>query len=328
MHYVVRPWERAAFKRCRRAWDLAATERRNYEPTAPVRPFDPEAALREALAVYYFPGMWDWGRAIVRPLVLDAYATAVRRQREAAPRADVDWDGVAGHGRALLERYFEWAPGADQFTPVQVAVESDVTVPDPREPDRDLVVGAGRDARYRARGDVVVVDPHDTHWLLQHHVVDDRWSGPDELVLDDHVLSVAWAWERAYLGTLAGTIVNELRWDADPPPVAASQLRPRVVQSANSHFRRTQVPRERQEIDGMGQRLAAEMLEMTDAELAPYPSPSEENCAGCAYRRPCLAMRDGSPPDAELAAGYRPRRLDEFEPGRLGAVWGFHTGPR
>src|SRR5580704_3235220 len=64
--------DRAWFKRCRRAWDLSARARRNYAPAhAPSHPALPKA-LAEALAVYYFPGMWAWRREIVQPLVHQA----------------------------------------------------------------------------------------------------------------------------------------------------------------------------------------------------------------------------------------------------------------
>ena len=81
MAYRITAWDRAAFKRCRRAWDLGATERQNREPVEPPRTLDFAAALREALAVYYFPGMWAWDRSIVRPLAVEAYLDAVRRQQ-------------------------------------------------------------------------------------------------------------------------------------------------------------------------------------------------------------------------------------------------------
>lgn len=67
MSSVVRPWEREAFKRCRRAWDLGATERQNYEPISTPSSPDLGEALRDALAIYYYPGMWEWGRSAERP---------------------------------------------------------------------------------------------------------------------------------------------------------------------------------------------------------------------------------------------------------------------
>ncbi|HEX4907114.1 MAG TPA: hypothetical protein VFW32_00835 [Actinomycetes bacterium] len=70
MAYRFTPADRGAFKRCRRQWDFGARERRNYEPARPAAVPDLDLAVRDALAVYYFPGMWDWQRSVVLPLVL------------------------------------------------------------------------------------------------------------------------------------------------------------------------------------------------------------------------------------------------------------------
>ena len=82
---LLTPEDRAAFSRCRRQWDLGARARRNLEPLVAVEPLDVDRALRHALAVYYFPGMWDWSRAIVLPLVAkaleDVLATEAARGR-------------------------------------------------------------------------------------------------------------------------------------------------------------------------------------------------------------------------------------------------------
>ena len=43
--------------------------------------------MRDALAVYYFPGMWDWDRDVRLPLVAQELERALTRQRE---RADAE----------------------------------------------------------------------------------------------------------------------------------------------------------------------------------------------------------------------------------------------
>jgi hypothetical protein len=134
--YRITPWDRAAFKRCRRAWDLGSTARQNREPLEPARTLDLGIALREAFAVYYFPGMWAWDRAIVRPLAMEAYLDAVRRQQARVRDLGSDearaWGDQLEMGAAVLERYFEWAPGVDRFTAMRVATDFAVNLPDPR----------------------------------------------------------------------------------------------------------------------------------------------------------------------------------------------------
>ena len=68
MPVVVTAADRASFHRCRRQWDLGAGMRQDLEPVRwPAIP-DLDRAVRDALAVYYFPGMWDWG-GVRLPLV-------------------------------------------------------------------------------------------------------------------------------------------------------------------------------------------------------------------------------------------------------------------
>lgn len=62
MPVTVTEAERASFLRCRRPWDFAAGMR-NLEPANPPAAPDPDRAIRNALALYYFPGMWDWDTA-------------------------------------------------------------------------------------------------------------------------------------------------------------------------------------------------------------------------------------------------------------------------
>ena len=80
MAYRFTPADRGAFKRCRRQWDFGARERQNYEPARPAAVPDLDLAVRDALAVYYFPGMWDWQRSVVLPLVLQGFARSMGRQ--------------------------------------------------------------------------------------------------------------------------------------------------------------------------------------------------------------------------------------------------------
>ena len=72
MAHNIRAADRAAFKRCRRAWDLGSRNRQNHEPIDPRRTVDLDRAVHDALAVYYFPGMWEWNRSIVQSLAHQA----------------------------------------------------------------------------------------------------------------------------------------------------------------------------------------------------------------------------------------------------------------
>src|ERR1700758_1327588 len=66
--YRITADERARFKRCRRQWDFASPHRRDLEPIAPAES-SVGAAVIEALAVYYYPGTWDWPHELTQSLV-------------------------------------------------------------------------------------------------------------------------------------------------------------------------------------------------------------------------------------------------------------------
>ena len=221
MAYRFTPADRGAFKRCRRQWDFGARERQGYEPARPAPALDLDLAVRDALAVYYFPGMWDWQRSVVLPLVLQGLARSLGRQ----PAAGAD-DLAAGE--ALLRRYFEWAPRVDRFSPIQVEGGFEVNLPDPAGGDRELVLADGRPIRYQGRADLLAGDEHDRYWVVAHRLVD-RFGPDDDLLLDEELVAACWAVERFYPGMrVAGTMHNELLAPAAPaarkapPPAAAA----------------------------------------------------------------------------------------------------------
>jgi hypothetical protein len=337
VNYVTRPWESRLFQRCRRAWDLGARERQDYEPIEPAQVFDFGEAIHDALDVYYFPGMWDWGRAIVRPLTLAGFEKSMRRQRDAYAQIRElsaaqlqDWEQHLELGTGVLERYFDWASEIDRFTPIQVASQFDIALPDPADPERGLITADGRPLQYRVRIDLVVIDDHELYWLVEHRLSSDpHWPELTALQLDEQALTRSWAWQLGFLATLEGTIHNELRIAA--PAAGKPEVQVRAVpgaggiitQRSTESFRRTHIPRTGLEIERRGIAVALEMQDMTDPLLRIYPNLSWDHCSRCAYRPPCLAMSQGADERPILQAGYRKRVGGDFELGRLGSVWGF-----
>lgn len=359
--HVVRASDRAVFKRCRREWDLSSRSRRNLEPVIPPRRVDLDRAVHDALAVYYFPGMWEWDRGIVQPLALEAFSKSMRTQRDARgasgplePETEAEWATRVDHGVAMLNEYFDWAPTMDRFTPVRVETDFEIDIPDPTHPDANLTTADGLAVRFRGRIDMIIVDPDDVYWLVDHRFTHDDWTDLDLLMLDEAGVSACWAWEKFFIGMrVAGVIYNELRLpgNADAERSPASQKGPAVAPSPGSptghrrmyvqparapdpridrfgteSSRRTRIPRSRAELDQAGAQLAAEALDMTDSVVALYPHPTRTNCGNCAYRRPCIAINWGQDPSAILAADYRIRG-PETEEGRLGGVtWSMNRG--
>ncbi|HVW32445.1 MAG TPA: hypothetical protein VHL53_07895, partial [Acidimicrobiia bacterium] len=279
----LRPSDRLWFKRCRRSWDFSSRLRRSLEPAEDRYSLDVDRALRDGLAVYYFPGMWEWDRTVVVPLAFAAFEKSMRRQREDHALSPADEDGWAeglAAGRALLQRYVEWAPSVDRFWPVRVETDFEAQIPDPETTGSDLVAADGRVIRYGGRVDLLLVDEHDAYWLARHRLVDE-FTATDLLMLDDEALAACWAWELFYLGMrISGTIHNELRLGGAAPAAAEPIGRPRaahafaaaraqhrrmyaraesvpaeiVEEEGGGLFRRTRIPRSRVAIDGLGRR--------------------------------------------------------------------------
>jgi hypothetical protein len=191
--------------------------------------------VRDALAVYYFPGMWDWDRDVRLPLVAQELERALTRQRQRSG-GDADaavWQEALDEGRALLDRYVAWAPAVDRFSPVLVEADFEVNVLDPARPEAGLVTPSGETIRYTGRIDLMAVDAHDAYWIVRHRLVDADWPPTEQLVDDTEAVAACWAWEQFYLGmAITGTVYNELRRRPDPagqPAWPWRRFRPRAA---------------------------------------------------------------------------------------------------
>ena len=303
MAYRFTPADRGAFKRCRRQWDLGARERQNYEPARPAAAPDLDLAVREALAVYYFPGMWDWQRSVVLPLVLQGLARSLGRQPAGA-------DDLLTAGEGLLRRYFEWAPGVDRF-----GSDDELLL------DEELVAACWAVERFypgmRVAGTVhnellAPAGPAPPDAPARRRRFRRPAAGQHQRGLPQHEPSG---------GGRSLPYARRGAARARPADPAA------MTSEGDGEFRRTRVLRDRAELEAMGARLAAEALEMIDPGLPVYPSPAPEHCGSCQFVAPCLAMERGGEVRAVLEAGYRDRGPERVEPGRLGAAtWGTGRG--
>lgn len=286
--YRITAADRSWYKRCRRAWDFGSTARRNLSPVDEVPIDGTRDAIGHALAVYYFPGMWAWPRDVVLPKV----KTVVPQHAE------------------LIDGYAEWASVQDDFVPIQVATEIEVSVPDPVLSDRDLATVDGVPVRYCTVQDALVFGSDHRPWVLSHRFVVGLFTDPELLALDGAARTDCWAWRQLSLDhRIAGVIFNEIALDG--------------------RFRRTSVPYTAADLDWAGRHLALEALEMIDAGLALYPNPEPSICAACAFRRPCLVMQSGGDPGSALEDGFRVRPPAGPVEGRLGGrTWSTGRGAR
>jgi hypothetical protein len=346
MVYRIHMSDRTAFKRCRREWDLGSPNRQNLEPIPQPGSIDLNRALHDALAVYYFPGMWEWDRAIVQPLVHQALDRSVRGQAEAVADGQVQQETL-DWGHALLDAYAAWAPAVDQFTPIRIDTDLEVDIPDPATPGANLLTPAGDEVRYCDRVDLLAIDSDDAYWVVQHRLVTGSWADHDALQLDERTIAWCWAWPQFYLGMrITGTMYNEIRADASelggqaPPLAGRPQVRHRRMYARSGSvsgerlqtegtdaFRRTRIRRGEVELATAGADLAAEVSAAASVDLEIYPSPAPETCARCAYRPPCLILNQGDDAAAELSRSYRRRSPETIQEGRLGgATWSMNRG--
>jgi hypothetical protein len=343
--YRIDPDERARFKRCRRQWDFASPHRRDLEPTESAER-ELASALKDALAVYYYPGTWDWQHDLKQSLVRKSLE---RSLGSGAP-------DVLATATMLLDCYDAWAVSLDDFAPVKIDHDVAALVADPGETDRALLAPNGFGVVYGCRVDLLAVDSHDEYWVLRHQIVD-AWQDSATLVRDEDAIAACWAWEQDYMGMhIAGTIHNEVRM-AGPfdLPAAGGAAHIRVAQhepsgggrSIPQHrraaaavqsppanrfeqrtagiLRRTHIRRSRDEIGAAAAMIAIEALEMT-GEPTIYPNPAR-HCAECAFAAPCLAMFAGSDPQPVLSERFRRRPPVTASKPRLGqATWGFGRG--
>ena len=161
--FRIDPDQRASFKRCRRQWDFAAPHRRGLEPRDESRPAL-AAALTDALAVYYYPGTWDWQPDLKQSLV-----------HKAAQRSltDAGADGLVPAATALLDCYDAWAKVVDDFAPVKIGHDVAGMIVDPADPERGLLAPNGSGVLYTCRVDMLAVDAADEYWVVRHRIVDD-----------------------------------------------------------------------------------------------------------------------------------------------------------
>ncbi|HVQ51879.1 MAG TPA: hypothetical protein VMS92_17680 [Mycobacterium sp.] len=346
VYFRIDPDERARFKRCRRQWDFAS--RRRLEPVDAAGPALP-AALKDALAVYYYPGTWDWQHDLKQSLVHKAVERSLN---------DAGAGALTEEATALLDCYDAWASTIDDFAPVKIDHDVEGLLTDPAAPERGLLTPNGSGVVYTCRVDLLAVDAADDYWVVRHQIVDD-WQELGALVRDEEAIAACWAWEQDYIGMeIVGTIHNEVRIDGplDRPATAYAEHRQPVAQHEGSGggrsipqhqrvsarasradvasrvdqhtagpMRRTRIRRTRREIGDMGGQLAAEALDMA-FDPAIYPSPAA-HCSVCDFAAPCLTLFEGGDPEPTLAARFRERPVNAQPKPRLGqATWGFGRG--
>ena len=164
--------------------------------------------------------------------------------------------------------------------------------------------------RYQDRIRLVLVDDQDERfWLGDHRVVED-FAHPDELALDERLLTACWAWEQIEL-PLAGR--------RRPLHRAAARRR-----AAPDRGRRYTTTEKRNAAARLGARGAGDARPV--GLVGPDPV-LDALRAGAPSARPACGGTGATTPSVLLAEGYRERPPDLLEEGRLGGTsWGMGRG--
>lgn len=331
--------DRITFKQCRRKWDLSSRLRQNMKPKAPAKALEFGTAIHAALEVYYEPALWNADREVVNRLALHRFLEVCSEQRaergpDISEEDKIDFQERHVLGTGMLENYFLWAPGQDNFTPVLVEVKFEVDIP-------GLFLNLLNQPVYRGRLDLLVEDEHDRYWIIDHKTTARMDDNELFLELDEQCGSYAWALQEQLGIKIAGVIYNELfKGFPEPPAMNNSQRQGRwysvnrqqntsygialkTLTEANEplhlyedylnflkvggkqYFRRTKVQRSQEELHNLGLQIAMETSDMLDPNLKIYPNPNKFSCRFCDYRLPCMAINDGSDVEWILKENYR-----------------------
>ena len=70
----------------------------------------------------------------------------------------------------MLAHYLQHARALDRFTPVKLAAEFDIPVPDPRTANKDLRGPNGQELKYTGKIPMLVIDESDRYWIFEHRL--------------------------------------------------------------------------------------------------------------------------------------------------------------
>lgn len=335
---------------------------RNLVPLRGAKPLEFGTDWHEGMAVLYDPATWSLVMSLkTRKAILESVrqtfiqANAKHRAKYADDTGYVNIDVEADFkereelGLGMLDAYFDWQIGIDEFTPTHVEIDFEVPIltPDGGEYHCEC---HGWPVVYQGRIDSIVQDKFGWYWILEHKTA--AQMGPTEhLQLDEQTGSYSWALMQMLGLRVQGVIYNQAVKKVPHAPlellrpqkgrnysvnkqqdttyeIAVSTLskagedltHPDYVNfleylklQGNKFFRRTQVHRNLHELEDQGKRIFWEARDMLNPDTVPYPNPSQFHCMWCAFRQPCIAMNDGSDYEFLLEEEYRNRTQEEVD---------------
>jgi PD-(D/E)XK nuclease superfamily len=327
MPQIIRTSDRQFFKRCRQLWDYTSKIRQNYEPLARIEALDFGTAIHAALENFYLPNTWgmiDLQKYNAKQAFLASIKEVEQKVRMGALEFEQTFEEQKTLGLAMLDYYFLYSKGHDDFKPLLVEVEFEVPIPGYEE------------AVYQGRIDLIVEDDKG-YWLWDHKTTA-QLAGTEWLALDDQCSSYAWALKKQLGLEVRGVVYNELRKKAPHAPAVLKNGTLSINKQQDTTYetylatikelgykeeayrpfleylkanpkefvRRTKIRFAKDTLNIVEGRIQLEAREMLN-DPAIYPTPSRFNCNGCRFFQPCIALHNGYDPSAILLENFEKR---------------------
>ena len=360
--HIIRTSDRLQWKRCRRSHHFGSIMHQNLVPMRTAKPLEFGTDWHTAMASLYDPDTWTLVRNLktrgpilesVRQVFINANNGHMKENADEATgyidqEVRDDYKEREELGLGMLNGYFSWQMGVDEFTPTHIEVDFEVPIIVPYTDVEMLCECHGWPVVYQGRLDGIVQDNFGWYWILEHKTTA-QMADTFHLQLDEQTGSYAWALMQMLGIRVQGVIYNEAVKKVAHPPLELKNTREGrnfsvnksqdttyemalaylgtagedlelyddfltyLKLQGNKFYRRTQVHRNTRELEDQGIRIYHEVKEMINPETVPYPNPSRFNCMMCSFRLPCIAMNDGSDYEFLLKEDFRTRTKVEVE---------------
>jgi len=325
------------FLRCRRAWDLSSSLRKNLTLIQPNKNLFLGTGIHYALQNYYDPATFNEGILIDPVEPFKEWFLKEKQRIYNENEITVELEEMLQEqfelGIGMLEHYAKWAPQYDDFTVVGTELELKVPLESSSGSELDKTV------MYGGRIDKLIQDAHGKLWVVDFKT----WSQVDldRLKLEMQPSAYLWALKEQYDLNVEGVVYTILRKKVPRCPsllasgglskarnidttyevylneVRKNKLDPSdyteilsyLKEKGNTFFIREYVIRTEQEIEEFGERLSTIASEMLDPELAIYPAPEAFKCRLCQFKPVCLAYAEGQ--DVNFILNTQYKRRDE-----------------
>jgi len=319
------------FLRCRRAWDLSSSLRKNLTQVQPNKNLFLGTGIHYALQYYYDPATFNEGILIDPIEPFEEWFEEEKQKLYSENEVTVELEEMLKEqfelGVGMLGHYAKWAPQHDDFT--VIGTELELQVP--------LKLPSKFEVAYGGRIDKLIQDSYGKFWVVDFKT----WAqiDLDRLKLEMQPSAYLWALKEQYdlevegvmyiilrkkvprrpsllasgrlskarnIDTTYEVYLNEVR-EHNLNPDDYAEILEHLKEKGNTFFVREHVIRTKREIEEFGDRLSIIVSEMLSTQLAIYPAPEAFKCRLCQFKPVCLAYAEGQDVDFILETQFKHR---------------------